>query len=212
MKRRMTPQGKAFQFKPETLKKAEEILSRYPAGRKASALIPLLDLAQRQMGGWISQEAIEYVANAIGISKMQAYEVATFYSMFNLYPVGKHLVQVCTTTPCQLRGSDEILKVCNRMAGVPQGETSKDGCFTVVEVECLGACVNAPVVQINDDFYEDLTPESTEEILEKLKDGQGAVPGSQNGRHSSEPYESSGDHPSPAPDSKTSKRKMPHAG
>lgn len=212
MKRRMTLEGKPFKFNPETLREAEEILSHYPDGRKASALVPLLDLAQRQLGGWISQEAIEYVASYIGISNMQAYEVATFYSMFNLHPVGKHLVQVCTTTPCQLRGGDEILKVCHRVSGVPQGETSKDGFFTVVEVECLGACVNAPVVQINDDYYENLTPESTEELLERLRAGEQVTPGPQNGGCHSELCEDSGDQGSLSPDSKASERKVIHAG
>lgn len=206
----MILEGEPFRFDPKVLNQAEEILSRYPAERRASALIPLLDLAQRQKGGWISREAIEYVADFIGISKMQAYEVATFYSMFNLHPVGEYLVQVCTTTPCQLRGSDDILKVCNRMAGVPQGETSRDGLFTVVEVECLGACVNAPMVQINDDFYEDLTPASVEGVLEDLRAGRKVTPGPQNGRHSSEPYEESREGMSPSPQPKSTRKNGSH--
>lgn len=199
-----------FQFAPKFLKRAEEILSRYPAERKASALIPLLDLAQRQKGGWISQEAIEYVADFIGISKMQAYEVATFYSMFNLHPVGEYLVQVCTTTPCQLSGSDDILKVCNRIAGVSQGETSRDGLFTVMEVECLGACVNGPMAQINDDYYEDLTPASVEALLEDLRAGRKVTPGPQSGRHSSEPYEESKGGTSPSPQPKSMRKNRSH--
>lgn len=187
MMRRAQSQGKPFIFSDKALEKAKKILTRYPDGKHESALLPLLDLAQRDNGGWISQEVMEYVANLLGMPPMQVYEVATFYTMFNMAPVGKYLVQVCTTTPCQLCGAEDILKACNDTAGVPQGETSKDGLFTVMEVECLGACVNAPMVQINDDYYEDLDAASIKRVLKDLKEHKQPTPGSQKGRQASAP-------------------------
>lgn len=173
--------------------KVKEIIALYPPGKQQSAVMPLLDLAQRQAGedgakanppygGWISRAAMDHIADVLGMPKIKVYEVATFYSMYNLAPVGKHLVQVCGTTPCWLCGSDKVMKACEDHLGIHAGETTTDGQFTVVEVECLGACVNAPMVQINDDFYEDLTPERTREILVALKDGKTVPVGPQNGR------------------------------
>ncbi|OJX09486.1 MAG: hypothetical protein BGO77_06135 [Caedibacter sp. 37-49] len=189
MKRTLTSQGKPFIFSSKNQKRTAEIIAQYPQDRQASAILPLLDLAQRQAEGWLPKEAIEHVADVLKIPQMRAYEVATFYTMFNLSPRGKYLLQVCTTTPCQLAGSDDILKTCNKIAAVPQGETSKDGLFTVLEVECLGACVNGPIVQINDDYFEDLNAERMATILNDLTLGKQVKPGSVIGRQSSAPQE-----------------------
>ena len=151
---------KDFVFEDNNQKIAHKIISRYPDTRKPSALLPLLDLAQRQCGGWLPTYAIEYVAEMVGVSYIHAYEVVTFYSMFHTKPVGKCLVQVCGTTPCWLRGADAIMAKCKELE-------SDD--VTVIEVECLGACIDAPVVQINDDYYERLTPEKIAEIIEEKK-------------------------------------------
>jgi NADH-quinone oxidoreductase subunit E len=166
----------SFAWTPENADKAATILSRYPKGREQSASIPFLDLAQRQVGaetqtqGWLPVPVIEYVAKQIGVSYMRVYEVATFYTMFNLAPVGRWHVQVCGTTPCMLRGSDDVLAACKNK-GLVKGKTTPDGLFTLTEVECLGACANAPMVQINDDNYEDLTYDSTIAILDTLAEG-----------------------------------------
>lgn len=180
-------QPKSFVFTPENADKAKAIIAKYPAGKQASACMPLLDLAQRQNDGWLPRAAMDHVAEVLAMEPIRVYEVATFYTMYNLKPVGKHHVQVCTNLPCWLRGSDEISSACKRVAGVGFGETSDDGMFTLSEVECLGACVNAPMMQINDDYFEDLTPESAEEILNILRAGGTPKPGSQSGRHTSEP-------------------------
>ena len=174
-------QPESFAFKNAAAVK--EIINRYPAGRQQSAVMPLLDLAQRQMaeegakanppyGGWIPRAAMDEIASILDVPPMRIYEVATFYSMYNLAPVGKYLVQVCTTTPCWLCGSAKVVEACEKNLGIHVGESTKDGLFTMMEVECLGACANAPMIQINDDFYEDLTPESMTEILESLKKGK----------------------------------------
>lgn len=162
---------KEFNFTSDNLEQAKRIIAKYPDGRERSAIIPLLYIAQKQNDGWLPVPAIEYVANLLSIPYMRAYEVASFYTMFNLKPVGKYHIQICGTTPCWLRGSDEITKACKKATGANKGETSKDGLFTITEVECLGACVNAPMVQINDDYYENLTEESVIEIIEKLRSG-----------------------------------------
>ncbi len=177
----------AFGFSAENKERLDRIIGRYPAGRENSAVIPALDLAQRQNGGWLSKAAIEHVATYLSMPKIRVLEVATFYSMFNLKPVGRHFVQVCRTTPCWLRGSDELAETAKAVAGCGLGESSDDGMFTVVEVECLGACCNAPMVQINDDYYEDLTAETFRALLEALKRGETPKPGPQNGRKGSEP-------------------------
>lgn len=176
-----------FSFTPETNARARAIIARYPEGRQASATIALLDLAQRQNGGWLSREAIEYVADYLDIAPIRVHEVATFYSMFNLKPVGKYFIQVCRTTPCWLCGSDDLTRLCRDKLGIGKGETTEDGLFTLVEVECLGACANAPMVQINDDYYEDLNAERLSEILDALKAGREVKVGSQTGRRSSAP-------------------------
>jgi NADH-quinone oxidoreductase E subunit len=167
MKRAIQSAGVPFHFSPENTARLQKLMEHYPEGRQQSAVIAALDLAQRQNRGWVSREAIEEVARFLSMPEIRVYEVATFYTMFNLQPVGKYLLQVCTTTPCWLRGSDEIMSACQR-------QTEKHGAdtFTVVEVECLGACVNAPVVQINDDYYEDLDGSEIERILEALAAGK----------------------------------------
>lgn len=181
-----------FTFTAENLKKAETIVAKYPAGRQQSAVLPLLDIAQRQNDNWLSKEALQGVADYLGMPLVRVYEVASFYTMFNLKPVGKHLLQFCCTTPCWLRGSDDVENACIDHLGVGLGETTADNQFTLMRVECLGACVNAPVVQINDDFYEDLTPEKIVSVLEDLKAGKKPQYGSQIGRQFSAPIKQAG--------------------
>jgi NADH-quinone oxidoreductase subunit E len=182
----------AFAWTPENEAKAKDIVSRYPPGRQQSAVIPLLDQAQRQVGaetntqGWLPVPVIEYVAAYLGMPYMRAFEVATFYTMFNLRPVGRYHVQVCGTTPCMLQGADDVFAACYAK-GMKKGGTTPDGLFTLTEVECLGACANAPMVQINDDNFEDLTLESTTAVLDALARGDTPKPGSQTGRRTSEP-------------------------
>jgi NADH-quinone oxidoreductase subunit E len=157
-----------FAFTQENQKIAENTLKNYPPHRQGSAILPLLDLAQRQCGGWLPPPAIESVAAYLNISLIRAYEVVSFYTMFNLRPVGKHHIQVCRTISCWLRGAEQILSACAFHLKIKPGETTADDKFTLTEVECLGACVNAPVVQINDDYHEDLTPDTIKGILQKL--------------------------------------------
>jgi NADH-quinone oxidoreductase subunit E len=178
--RQPDPQG--FAFDEENLALAKRIVARYPEGRQQSAVIPLLDLGQRQNGNFCSPAVIEYVAEFLGMPPIRVYEVASFYSMFNKRPVGKYLVQVCRTTPCWLRGADQMTQAVKDFAHIEKGETSADGLLTLVEVECLGACANAPMVQINDDYYEDLTAENMTRLLQDLKDGKPVRKGSQIGR------------------------------
>ena len=181
------PDSEGFAFTPENRAQAERIVARYPEGRQMSAVLALLDIAQRQNDGWLSHAAIEHVAEVLEMAPIRVREVVSFYTMFYTEPVGKHLVQVCRTTPCWLRGSDGITKTCLDKLGIKLGQTTEDGTFTVIEVECLGACANAPMVQINDDYFEDLTPEDMAEILEALKAGKTVTPGPQNGRQGSAP-------------------------
>lgn len=176
-----------FMFTPENQVLAEKHMAKYPVERKKSAVIPLLDLAQRQLGGSLSQPAIEHVAMLLDMPAIKVLEVASFYTMLNMDPVGQHHVQVCTTTPCWLRGSDEILATCKKSLGIDVGETTKDGKFSLIEVECLGACVNAPMVQINDDYYEDLTPETMKKLLDNLAAEKEITPGPQLDRQTSAP-------------------------
>jgi NADH-quinone oxidoreductase subunit E len=182
----------SFQWTPENARKAKEFMSFYPEGRQVSAVIPLLDLAQRQVGaetntqGWLPIPVMEFVAKELDTSYIRVLEVATFYTMFNLEPVGRFHVQVCGTTPCMLRGSDDVLAACAKR-GIKKGKTTEDGLFTLTEVECLGACANAPMVQINDDNYEDLTEESMGAILDALARGEHPKPGPQDGRQTSCP-------------------------
>ena len=178
-------QPESFAFTPENIEWSKGQISKYPEGRQASAIIPLLWQAQKQEG-WLSEPAIRTVADIIDMPYMRALEVATFYTMFNLSPVGEFFVQLCGTTPCWLRGADDLKSVCRKMIG-EQGDITEDGKLSWLEVECLGACVNAPMVQINDDFYEDLTAESFEQVLTDLRAGKEVATGPQNTRHTSEP-------------------------
>ena len=181
-----------FAWTAENAKKAADIIARYPAGRQHSAVLPLLDMAQRQVGvetntqGWLPIPVMEFVAREIDMPYIRVLEVATFYTMFNLAPVGRFHVQVCGTTPCMLKGSDDVLDACYKR-GLEKGHTTEDGLFTLSEVECLGACANAPMVQINDDNYEDLTFESTTALLEALARGEAPKPGPQIERQTSAP-------------------------
>lgn len=180
-----------FAWTPENAREAERIIARYPKGREASAIMPLLWLAQNQMRdetgiAWLPLPVIEYVAAQIGMPRIRALEVATFYTMYNLKPIGRFHVQVCGTTPCWLRGSDEVFRACFDR-GLKKGETTPDGLFTLSEVECLGACANAPVMQVNDDNYEDLSYETTLAVLDALAAGRTPKPGSQIGRTASCP-------------------------
>ncbi|KAI8911590.1 thioredoxin-like [2Fe-2S] ferredoxin-domain-containing protein [Gorgonomyces haynaldii] len=175
-----------FEFSPENLERAKEIIAKYPPQYKRGATMPLLDLGQRQLG-YTSISVMNYVAQLLDVPPMRVYEVATFYTMYNRDPVGKYFVQVCTTTPCQLCGANDILKTLEETLGIKVNETTPDGKFTLVEVECAGACVNAPVVAMNDDYYEDLTPESTVKLIESYKQGNPLKPGPLSGRQSCEP-------------------------
>ena len=179
-------QPDSFAFTPENRDWAATQIAKYPDGRQASAVLPLLWQAQKQSGGWLSEPAIRFVADMLDMPYMRALEVATFYSMFNLSPVGKYFVQLCGTTPCWLRGADDLKAVCRRQIGEP-GDISEDDKLSWIEVECLGACVNAPMVQINDDFYEDLTADTFERLLEDLRHGRNVMTGPQNGRQASAP-------------------------
>ena len=176
-----------FEWSEENFSKVKTIIDKYPGGKQQSAVIPVLDLAQRQNKGWLTKNIIEKVAETLSMSFIRVMEVASFYSMFNLEPVGKNFIQICRTTPCWLRGSDKLLEVAKNVTGCNLGETSKDNKFTLVEVECLGACCNAPMIQINDDYYEDLTEENFKHLLLKLKENEKISTGSQTGRQSSEP-------------------------
>ncbi len=177
----------SFVFTPENVERAKAIVKRYPRGRQKSAVMPLLDLAQRQNGGWLPPAAIDHVADYLGMPAIRVVEVATFYTLSHLQPVGKHVVGVCTTTPCWLRGSDEVLETCREVLGIGVGETTGDGRFTLTELECLGACCNAPVIRVDDDYYEDLDADAVRRVLEALKRGEKPAPGSSIGRRSSEP-------------------------
>lgn len=180
-------QPERFEFTPENLAKAKAHIAKYPPGRQASAVLPLLDLAQRQHDNWLPRAAMDYVADMLDMAHIRVYEVATFYSMFNLRPVGRHFFQICTTTPCWLRGSDEVVKACEHKLGIGIGETTPDGQFTLTEVECLGACVNAPIIQVNDDFYEDLDGAATGKLIDALRRGEVPAPGSARHRQTSGP-------------------------
>ena len=183
---------KKFKFTAENKRKADAEISKYPDGRQKSAVMGLLDIAQRQNHNWLSQESMDYVAEYLGMAPIRVYEIATFYTMYNLKPVGKFLFQVCGTTPCALRGAEDIISTCKEAMGVDLEGSSEDGNFTLKEVECLGACANAPVIQINDDYYEDLTVERVQQIIETLRQGRKIKAGSQTNRQSSEPINKQG--------------------
>ena len=183
----------SFAFDTESEAKIAIILKRYPEGKQASAVIPLLYVAQRQMGrltqsAWVPRVAMDVIADRLSMPPIRVYEVATFYFMFNMKPIGRHHLQLCGTTPCMLRGSDDVLRACKDAGGLKGvGDTSADGLFTLTEVECLGACVNAPILQIDDDYYEDLDYESAVKLLEAFKRGERPKPGSAIGRQASAP-------------------------
>jgi len=183
----------SFAFDAESEAKIATILKRYPEGKQASAVIPLLYVAQRQMGrltqsAWVPRVAMDVIAARLSMPPIRVYEVATFYFMFNMKPIGRHHLQLCGTTPCMLRGSDDVLRACKDAGGLKGvGDTSADGLFTLTEVECLGACVNAPILQIDDDYYEDLDYESAVKLLEAFKRGERPKPGSAIGRQASAP-------------------------
>jgi NADH-quinone oxidoreductase E subunit len=176
-----------FEFSAANQKRIEEILKKYPPERKKSAVMPLLDLAQRQHDNWIPNAAIKKIGEILEIPQIKVYEVATFYTMYNLAPVGKYFVQVCTTSPCMLRGSGKIVNLCKKFISEKEGKLSEDKKTSWIEVECLGACVSAPMMQINDDFYEDLTEETATKIFEGIKIDKLPNPGSQKGRVGFEP-------------------------
>jgi NADH-quinone oxidoreductase subunit E len=179
--------SKKFRFSPDNLHKIEDILKKYPDDKKQSAVMPVLDIAQRQNDNWLSIDAMNAVAEILDMPYIKVYEVATFYTMYNLKPVGKYFIQLCRTTPCWLNGSDNLRDVVKEKLGIGVGETSSDGLFTMIEVECLGACVNAPMVQINDDYYEDLDKEIFSKILDDLKAGRKVKVGTQLNRQNSAP-------------------------
>lgn len=187
------PQPESFAFDEESDRAIETIVARYPAGKQASAVIPLLYVVQRQMkrqtgSAWVPVKGMDAVAERLGMAPIRVYEVATFYFMFNTRPIGRFHLQVCGTTPCWLRGSDDVFKACKDAAHVPgYGHSSADGLFTLTEVECLGGCVNAPILQVDDDYYEDMDYESTVKLIEALKRGERPKPGSMIGRQTSAP-------------------------
>ena len=179
-------QPKTFKFTAENKKEIKRIIAKYPKSRQASAVMPLLDLAQRQHDNWIPMAAIEAIAVRLDMAEIRVLEVATFYTMFNLKPVGKYFLQACTTTPCWLRGSDEMMRCIKDRYGIASGQTSDCGRFSLLEVECLGACVNAPILQVNDDFYEDLDYQTTGALLDSLEADAPLPVGSVVGRSGSE--------------------------
>jgi NADH-quinone oxidoreductase subunit E len=185
--RRLDPaQPASFEFSPENLAWAKQQIAKYPDGRQWAAVIPLLWRAQEQYEGWLPEPAIRAVSDMLDMPYIRAYEIATFYTMFNLSPIGKYHVQLCGTTPCMLRGAEELRQICLERIG-PEREVTKDGLFSWIEVECLGACVNAPMVQINKDYFEDLTPDLFTAMLQKLRSGVAVKPGPQNNRQFSAP-------------------------
>ena len=180
-------QPKEFSFNNFNLKKAKEIIKIYPSNYKESSIMPLLSIAQSQNNGWVPKKAIEYISEFIGVPEIKVLELATFYSMYNLSPVGKFHIEVCTTTPCMLRGSDSMLNLCKKKLGIDIGEITKDKTFSLGKVECLGACVNAPVVKINEDYYEDLNSQNFDKLINNLKDNKNVKIGPQSKRMGSEP-------------------------
>ena len=182
-------QPSSFEFSSENKIKIDEILKKYPDSKKKSAVMPLLYIAQRQNNNWIPLAAIQLIADMLETAYIKVYEVATFYTMYNLAPVGKYFVQVCTTTPCMIRGSGKVVEMCKKHISEKQGHINKELDSSWIEVECLGACVNAPMVQINEDYYEDLNAEKAEKIFNSFKEGTLPKIGSQSGRRGSEPIQ-----------------------
>jgi len=187
LKKIYSEQPDNFIFSNENLKIVDSILEKYPKKNKKSAVMPLLYLAQKQNKNWIPLAAMKYIAKFLSIPYIQVYEVATFYSMYNLSPVGKYFVQICTTSPCLIRGADKLVKICKEKISPNEREMSKNGDCSWIEVECLGACVNAPMMQINEDYYEDLNEKTTKEILDSLIKGAPLKPGSYRGRKNTSP-------------------------
>ena len=183
-------QPKDLKFSDENFIKAEEILKRYPEKNKKSAVMPFLYLAQKQNENWIPLAAMKYIGNYLSMPYISVYEVATFYTMYNLAPVGKYFIQVCTTTPCLIRGADKIVNLCKEKISQKENEISRKANCSWMEVECLGACVSAPMIQINDSYYEDLDEKSTKEILQSLIDNKPLKPGSYRGRKNNAPEKS----------------------
>ena len=180
-------QPENFKFKDKNIEFANKIISNYPKGKQQSAVMALLYIAQTQNDNWIPLAAMKYIAKFLDMPYIKVYEVATFYSMYNLAPVGKYLFQVCTTTPCMLRGAYDLVEVCKNKISKDENKISKDGKASWMEVECLGACVNAPMIQINMDYFEDLSPEKLEKIINQIKDNENPRPGSYKGRINTEP-------------------------
>jgi len=180
-------QPSSFEFNKRNLEEAQKIIKNYPEGKQQSAVMPLLYLAQKQNDNWIPLIAMKYIAKFINIPYIKVYEVATFYTMYNLSPVGKYFFQICTTTPCMIRGAHDIVNICKKKISDKENQLSKDKTCSWIEVECLGACINAPMMQINDDYYEDLNIEKTEKIINQIQNGEKPVPGSYRGRKNSEP-------------------------
>ena len=187
IKRPSKNQPEKFEFNSSSLEEAKSIVSNYPQGKQQSAVMALLYIAQKQNDNWIPLAAMKYIANFLDMSYIKVYEVATFYSMYNLAPVGKYFVQVCTTTPCMIRGANKLVEACKEKISENESQLSSDKNCSWMEVECLGACVNAPMMQINDDYYEDLDKKKTLEILDKILKGEAPKPGSYRGRVNNEP-------------------------
>ena len=183
-------QLKNFEFNKENIELAKKIISNYPEEKQQSAVMALLYLAQRQNNNWIPLVAMKYIAKFLDMPYIKVYEVATFYSMYNLTPVGKYFFQVCTTTPCMIRGAYNLVNVCKKRISEKEGEISKDGNSSWMEVECLGACVNAPMIQINENYFEDLDPEKLEKIIDQTNRNEAPKPGSYRGRINAEPENS----------------------
>ena len=180
-------QPKNFEFTSTNLETANKIIKRYPEGKQKSAVMALLYLVQNQNNNWIPLAAMKYIAKFLDMPYIKVYEVATFYSKYNLSPVGNHFIQVCTTTPCMIRGAYKLVEACKEKISLNQNELSKNKSCSWTEVECLGACVNAPMIQINDDYYEDLDKEKTLKIIDQILNGKKPKPGSYRGRLNSEP-------------------------
>ena len=180
-------QPSSFEFNKRNLEEAQKIIKNYPEGKQQSAVMPLLYLAQKQNDNWIPLIAMKYIAKFINMPYIKVYEVATFYTMYNLSPVGKYFFQICTTTPCMIRGAYDLVNVCKKKISDKEKQLSKDKTCSWMEVECLGACINAPMMQINDDYYEDLSKEKTEKIINQIQNGEKPIPGSYRGRKNSEP-------------------------
>ena len=180
-------QPDSFKFNAKSLTNAEKIISNYPKGKQQSAVMALLYIAQKQNDNWIPLSAMKYIAKMLNMPYIKVYEVATFYTMYNLAPVGKYFFQVCTTTPCMLRGAYKLVDVCKKKISKNESTISKDGKYSWLEVECLGACVNAPMIQINEDYFEDLDPQKLETIIDQVNNNQKPIPGSYRGRLSTEP-------------------------